>query len=280
MQTLKQRVRELLIGGIAALAMGGPAVAAPSPEAIRADIERAMAAFDIPGMAVSVVYDGDVHYAAGHGVTRIGSTRQVDEHTLFQIGSVSKAFTAAALAVLADDGKLDWDDRVIDHLPEFRLHDAWVTREFTIRDLLTHRSGLPLGAGDLLMFPDGNATPDEVIRALRHFEPASSFRSEFAYDNLLYIVAGEVVARVSGMPFTDFLESRVLVPIGMQDCVATAERAGPGAVLVTPHIKVDGKLDNDTRDQPRRRSGRNRVQRAQHGPLDGLHTCRRRNGGR
>ena len=246
MQTLKLRVGELLVGGIAVLAIAGPAGAAPSADAIRADIERAMAAFDSPGMTVAVVHGGDVHYAAGHGVIEIGSRDPVDEHTLFQIGSVSKAFTAAALAVLADDGKLGWDDPVIDHVPEFRLYDAWVTREFTIRDLLTHRSGLPLGAGDLLMFPDGNATPDEIIRALRHFEPASSFRSEFAYDNLLYIVAGEVIARVSGVPFTDFLESRVLAPIGMQDCVATAERAGPDAVLATPHIKVDDKLETTT----------------------------------
>ena len=135
---------------------------------------------------------------------------------------------------------------VIDHLPEFRLSDPWVTREFTIRDLLTHRSGLPLGAGDLLMFPDGNATAAEIIGALAHFEPATSFRSEFAYDNLLYIVAGEVVARVSGKPFADYLEQELLTPLGMNDCVAYADRAAPNAALATAHVLVDGELETTT----------------------------------
>src|SRR5690606_14626919 len=104
----------------------------------------------------------------------------------------------ASLAVLVDEGKLGWDDPVIDYLPDFRMYDPWVTREFTIRDLLTHRSGLPLGAGDLLLFPEAESTREEIIHAFRYLKPASSFRSKFDYDNLLYIVAGEVVAKVSG----------------------------------------------------------------------------------
>jgi CubicO group peptidase (beta-lactamase class C family) len=220
--------------------------AAPPKPAIVADIERAMAEFGSPAIAVSVVYDGDVYYSAGHGIVEVDSRARVDDRTLFQIGSVSKAFTTAAVALLVDAGKLRWNDPVIDHLPEFRLHDPWVTREFTIRDLLTHRSGLPLGAGDLLMFPDGNATPAEVIHALRYFEPATSFRSEFAYDNLLYIVAGEVVARVSGEPFADFLEKRLFAPLGMNECVATPDRAAPGAEIATPHMSVDGELEITT----------------------------------
>jgi CubicO group peptidase (beta-lactamase class C family) len=135
---------------------------------------------------------------------------------------------------------------VIDYLPEFRMHDPWVTREFTIRDLLTHRSGLPPGAGDLLMFPDGDATPADIIRALRYLEPASSFRSQFDYDNLLYIVAGELVARVAGMPFEEFLEERLLAPLGMRDCVASPGRAGPRAELATPHVVVEDELETTT----------------------------------
>ncbi len=221
----------------------GLASAAPDAAAIDALAERALQAFDVPGMVVSIVVDDAAVHAAGYGIAEIGGTQAVDEHSLFRIGSVSKAFTATALALLADEGRLDWDDPVIDHLPEFRMRDPWVTREFTIRDLLTHRSGLPLGAGDLLIFPDGNATAADVVRALRYFEPASSFRSEFAYDNLLYIVAGVVVERVSGRPFADFLEQRLLAPLGMSDCVASADRAAPRAVLATPHVRIDGELE-------------------------------------
>ncbi len=236
----------LAIAGV----LAGSAAAEPSRKDIDDIVERALATFGSPGMAVSVVHGDGTVYAAGHGVLEIGKDKgeraRVDEHTLFRIGSVSKAFTTAAMALLVDEGKLAWDDRVIDHLPEFRLHDAWVTREFTIRDLLTHRSGLPLGAGDLLMFPDGNATVDEVIGALRHFEPATSFRSEFAYDNLLYIVAGEVVSRAAGMPFEDFVETRLFAPLGMDDCVATIERAPDDATVATPHMEVDGEIETTT----------------------------------
>jgi CubicO group peptidase (beta-lactamase class C family) len=194
-------------------------------------------------MAVSVVRDGAVVYSSGHGVVENARGAAVDDQTLFQIGSVSKAFTAAALALLADAGKLQWDDPVIDYLPEFRMHDPWVTREFKIRDLLTHRSGLPLGAGDLLMFPEGKTTRDEIVHAMRYLKPATSFRSAFAYDNLLYIIAGEVVARVAGIPFEEFLEQRLLFPLGMRDCAATLERVDPAATTATPHMLVDGALE-------------------------------------
>lgn len=177
----------LLVAGVANVIAVGALPAAPAKDAIDGSVRRAMEVFNVPGMAISIVHEGELVHSAGYGDVAVDSSQRVDDRTLFQIGSVSKAFTAATLAILADEGKLDWDDPVIDYLPEFRMYDAWVTREFTIRDLLTHRSGLPLGAGDLLMFPDGNATPAEVVQALRHLKPATSFRSEFAYDNLLYI---------------------------------------------------------------------------------------------
>jgi CubicO group peptidase (beta-lactamase class C family) len=220
--------------------------AMPSTESLDASIERVAKAFEVPGITVSVVHDGKTFYADGHGVVEVGSAVPVSDRTLFQIGSLSKAFTAAALAILVDEGKLTWDGAVIDYLPEFRMYDPWVTREFTIRDLLTHRSGLAPGAGDLLMFPDGKATPAEVIRALRYLKPASSFRSQFAYDNQLYIVAGEVVARIANMPFPAFLEQRLLAPLGMSGCVASADRAAPTAERATAHMLVDGKLVTTT----------------------------------
>lgn len=227
--------------GLASLAPR-EALAVPSKQEIDQSVQRAMEEFQVPGMAVSVVHDGALYYSAGHGVLEAGKKQAVDDRTLFQIASVSKAFTAATLALLADEGKLAWDDRVIDHLPEFRMFDPWVTREFTIRDLLTHRSGLPLGAGDLLVFPEGNASRDEIIHALRYLEPSSSFRSKFDYDNLLYIVAGEVVARVSGLTFEQFLEQRLLAPLGMRDCSATFERVAEDAAKATPHLLIDGEL--------------------------------------
>jgi CubicO group peptidase (beta-lactamase class C family) len=225
------------------LAGATASLAVPSKRSIEKTVARAMEEFQVPGMAVSVVYDGKLYYSAGHGILESGAEAPVDDRTLFQIASVSKAFTAATLALLVDEGKLDWDDPVIDYLPEFRMYDPWVTREFTIRDLLTHRSGLPLGAGDLLLFPQAKSTREDIILAMRHLKPKSSFRSEYAYDNLLYIIAGEVVARVAGTSFEEFLEQRLLNPLGMRDCTATLARTAPNAVKATPHVLMDGKLE-------------------------------------
>lgn len=228
---------------IGSLLGSGITHAAPTKQSIEQSIERAMDVFQVPGMAVSVVYDNKVFYSEGHGIVEIGFDSPVSELTLFQIASVSKAFTTAALALLVDEGKLEWDAPVIDYLPEFRLYDPWVTREFTVRDLITHRSGLPLGAGDLLLFPEGNTSRDEVIRAMRYLKPSTSFRSEYAYDNLLFIIAGEVVARVSGLSFEDFLEQELLAPLGMQDCAASLGRAAAGASKAIPHILVDDEFE-------------------------------------
>ena len=213
---------------------------------IDAAVERAMTLFHVPGMTVSVVHKGEVIYSKGYGVREIGIEDPVDGDTLFQIASVSKAFTAASLALLVDEGKLDWEDRVIDYLPDFRMYDPWVTREFTIRDLLTHRSGLPLGAGDLLFWPAANTNSDEIIRALRYLKPTSSFRSRFDYDNLMYIIAGEVIARVSGMPYADFVESRLFAPLGMSDCRANSSHSRGIENRATPHVPVDGELQITT----------------------------------
>jgi CubicO group peptidase (beta-lactamase class C family) len=228
----------ILVNCLCATALLG----APSKQAIDETILRAMNEFQVPGMAVSVVYDGGVYYSKGHGVLETGGNDRVSDRTLFQIASLSKAFTAASIAVLVDEGELGWDDPVIDYLPEFRMFDPWVTREFTIRDLLTHRSGLPPGAGDLLLFPEANSSRDEIIRAMRYLKPASGFRSGFDYDNLLYIIAGEVVARVAGMSYEDFVEQRLLNPLGMRDCAATLARTSPKAAKATPHVVIDGQL--------------------------------------
>ena len=238
----KKLLASVLAIAFATCSLSAASIAAPPEEEIDQLIERAMDAFEIPGMAVSVVYGGEVYYSKGHGLVEIDKSARVDDKTLFQIASVSKAFTAAALAILVDDGEVDWEDPVIDYLPEFRMFDPWVTREFTIRDLLTHRSGLPLGAGDLLMFPEAQTSREEIIRAMRFLKPTTSFRSEYAYDNLMYIIAGEVVGSASGVPFEEFLEKRLLFPLGMTDCAATLRRTASKATKATPHVEADGKL--------------------------------------
>src|ERR1700722_11433979 len=134
-------------------------------------VARAMQTFDVPGVAVAVVHNGEVVLAKGYGVRRMGHPARVDEHTLFGIASNTKAFTTAALAILVDEGKLKWDDPVIDHLEWFQMFDPYVTHEITIRDLMTHRSGMGLGEGDPLFFPPSSYSRDEIIRRLRFMKP-------------------------------------------------------------------------------------------------------------
>ncbi|MBE0666376.1 MAG: beta-lactamase family protein, partial [Bacteroidales bacterium] len=153
--------------------------------------EQAMKAFDVPGIAVAVVKDGKVIHSKGYGLRSVNSTQEVDENTLFAIASNTKAFTAAALGILVDEGKLRWEDKVIDYIPEFRLYNSYVTEDFNIKDLLTHRSGMGLGAGDLMIWPGSpEFTKEDVIHNLRFLRQTSSFRTKYDYDNLLYIVAG------------------------------------------------------------------------------------------
>ena len=228
----------------AILAPAAPAAYSATPisaTAIDSTVERSMKAFDVPGIAVAVVKDDKVVYSKGFGVDSLKGGRKVDAHTLFGIASNSKAFVAASLAMLVDEKKLKWDDKVTDIIPEFKMYDPYVTAEFTIEDLLTHRSGLGLGAGDLMQFPDGSDfTRAEVIHNLRYLKPVSSFRSKFDYDNLLYIVAGEVVARVSGMSWEEFVERRIMRPLGMNESAASLRRAPAGAALAKPHAPVEG----------------------------------------
>jgi CubicO group peptidase (beta-lactamase class C family) len=216
--------------------------AAPSLAALDGEIERARREFEVPGAAVVVVKDGRVVLEKGYGVKRIGSSDPVDAGTLFAIASNTKAFTAAALGLLAEDGKLSWDDPVTRHLPSFQMYDPYASREMTIRDLLTHRSGLGLGEGDLLYFPPSTFTRQEIVEKVRHLRPATSFRSGYAYDNILYIVAGEVVAAASGRSWEAFVGERILAPMHMADTVPTASLLRPGANLAIPHRPVEGVL--------------------------------------
>jgi CubicO group peptidase (beta-lactamase class C family) len=203
---------------------------------------RVLKEFDVPGIAVGIVKDGKVVLTKGYGVRKIGEPAPVDDHTLFGIASNTKAFTAAALAILVDEGKLAWDDPVVKYLPNFQMYDPYVTREMTIRDLLTHRSGLGLGAGDLMFWPNTTFTRDEIIHRIRYLKPASSFRSRYAYDNVLYLVAGQLIPAVSGKSWDDFIKDRIFKPLSMIESSTTVKAIRPGVNAISPHTNVDGKV--------------------------------------
>lgn len=213
-----------------------------SPE-IDALVERTLKTFDVPGIAVAIIKDDKVIHAKGYGVRSLKTMQKVDENTLFGVASNSKAYTAAALGILVDEKKLKWDDKVTDYIPEFKMYNPYVTEEFTIKDLLTHRSGLGLGAGDLMMWPDSsNFTKADIIHNLRYLKPVSSFRTKYDYDNNLYIVAGEVVARVSKMPWEDFIEQHIMQPLGMSKSAASLSRVKDKSNVIDPHAPVNGKV--------------------------------------
>lgn len=207
-------------------------------------VEATLKAFDVPGIAVAIVKDGKMVFAKGYGVASLKTGKKMDEHTRFGIASNSKAFTVAAIGMLSDEGKLKLDDKVTDYIPEFKLYDPYVTSEFTIRDLLTHRSGLGLGAGDLMIFPDSSDFKvKDIIHNLRYLKPVSSFRTKYDYDNQLYIVAGEVIARVSGMSWEDFIETRIMKPLQMENSAASYLRLKSKANVIDAHAPVDGKVE-------------------------------------
>ena len=195
----------------------------------------------VPGFAISIVKDDRVVFAKGYGVLELGKTPRVDENTLFAIASNSKAFTAAALAILVDEGKLKWDDKVTRHLPSFELYDPYVTRELTIRDLLSHRSGLATFGGDLLWY-ESEYSRDEILRRIRFLKPTSSFRSRFGYQNILFLAAGEVVAKVSGKSWDEFVKERFFVPLAMKRTVTSHADLLNSSNVAVPHNEVDGKI--------------------------------------
>src|SRR5690554_1911799 len=207
-------------------------------------VQKTMETFDVPGMAVAVLKDGKVYHKNTYGVRSLKTNEVVDQNTLFGVASNTKAVTAAALGQLVDRGKLTWDTPVTDIIPEFKLYDSYVTREFTVRDLLTHRSGLGLGAGDLMVFPASNTTTmEEMIHNLRYLKPVSSFRSKYDYDNLLYIVAGEIVARVSNQDYDRYITDHFFRPLKMTRSKLAIPEIDADPNRIDGHAPVDGKLE-------------------------------------
>ena len=212
---------------------------APPPPDLDGFVQQVMKAFQVPGLSVAIVKDGNVVLAKGYGVRKLGEPSPVDGQTRFGIASNTKVFTATALGLLVEEGKLQWDAPVVQYLPWFQLWDPYVTREITIRDLLVHRSGLGLGAGDLLWWPSSTYTRKDIARRLRFIRPATSFRSAYAYDNVLYLVAGEVIEAASGMTWEDFVAERILKKVGMTGSNVRHSDANAAGNVAAPHAEVE-----------------------------------------
>ncbi len=225
------------------LLISSNAVAQLSSKQVDTLVQKAMKQFDVAGVAVAIVKDGKIIHEKGYGVKSIATKQPVDEHTNFQIASNSKAFTTAALSILIDEGKLSWKDKVKTYIPEFKMYNEYVTENFLIEDLLCHRSGMGLGVGDLMFFPDGSDfTIKDVVTSFQYFKPVSAFRTQFDYDNLLYIVAGEIIARVSGMSWEQFVQTRIMEPLQMKHSFTSLAGMKDKTNLATPHSTSTGKI--------------------------------------
>ena len=237
------RFRALLLATLLALPLAAAAQEQPPAEleGIEAFIEQGMRDWGIPGLAVSVVKDDELVWGRGFGVRRLGHPQPVDADTLFNIASVSKAFNAAALGMLVDEGRIGWDDPVVEHIPGLRLYDPYVTQAATIRDMLAHRVGLGRLTGNRLRWISARGRPEQIER-LRHLEPETGFREGYVYSNVLYMVAGEVVPAVTGTPWEQFVEQRLFAPLGMRRSLAGGSRLEETGNVAWPHQEIDGEV--------------------------------------
>lgn len=223
------------------LALAAPALADP-PEDFATRVEALREKVGAPGISIAIVEDGRTTLARGWGVRKLGEPAKVDGATIFQTGSTGKAMTAAALAILVDEGRIAWDDPVIKHMPWFRMYDPWVTREITIRDLLVHRSGLGLGQGDLMFVPRTNLTRRQTVERVAYLKPRTSFRAAYAYDNILYAVAGQLIEEVTGKTWEVFMRERVLRAGGMKHATSDSPDRFRVANRSWPHARLSGPL--------------------------------------
>lgn len=197
-------------------------------------IGKAMQEWRVPGLSIALVKDDSILYTRGYGVRKYGSDDPVDEHTVFSLASNSKPFTVAALSILNDGGKINWDDRVSEYLADFRLYDSCVTSDLRIRDLLCHRSGLRTFSGDLVWYTT-NHSREEVLRRARYLEPAYGFRYRYGYSNIMFLAAGQIIPAVSGLEWEDFLKRELLVPLGMENTYLSLESQKAAPDIAWPH---------------------------------------------
>lgn len=211
------------------------------PQNFDAWVESARQDWKIPGMAVGIVKDGEVIYAKGFGEKRLGSGGEVDANTIFSIASVSKNITAAALGILVDEGKINWDDKITQHIPWFQFKDPWVTREVTIRDVLTHQVGLGRILGNRLQFMTASSR-DEVLHQMRYMDFEKPFRSDFVYNNVMYSLAGQIIEYVDGRTWDEFLKERLFTPLTMNSSTTSITQLKSNDNLAYPHQEIEGKV--------------------------------------
>ncbi|MEO7501130.1 MAG: serine hydrolase [Gemmatimonadaceae bacterium] len=203
-------------------------------------VVKGMQDWKIPGLAVAIVKNDSVVYAKGFGVRTLGKPEKVDENTLFAIASDTKSFTGIVLAMLVDEGKVRWDAPVTTYLPWFQLSNDYLTRELTVRDLLTHRSGL--ARGDLLWTGGMGYSRQELLRRIRFLKPSWSMRSRYGYSNLMYVAAGEVAAAVEHKPWDDIVRTRIFAPLGMTSTNTSVTLLPRLPNVATPHASFDSAV--------------------------------------
>ncbi|GFE84205.1 serine hydrolase [Steroidobacter agaridevorans] len=234
-------VRAALRVTIAATVLVVASAHAAPPSDLDRYVKRVFDTFETPGMAITIVERDKAPVVRTYGVRRMGEAAKVDGQTMFSMGSTTKAFTSAVLAMLVDEGKLSWDSKVVDLLPGFRMYDPYTSSEMTVRDLLVHRSGLGLGAGDLMFVPETTLTRAQIVEKLRYIKPATSFRSGYAYDNMLYVVAGQLIEAVCKDTWENVVRQRILAPLQMEH-TTTSSTTPPGANKGWPHGRVSTEL--------------------------------------
>jgi CubicO group peptidase (beta-lactamase class C family) len=214
----------------------------PRLDSLDAYYQRSLDLWQVPGMAIAIVKDDSVIFAKGYGVKNIKKKKEkVDANTLFPIASNTKAFTAAAIARLVDEGKLHWQTKVVDILPYFTLYDPYVTNHFTIVDLLSHRSGLVTFSGDLLWYGSDYSTED-VVQKLPYLKQHYEFRTHFGYSNIMYIAAGEIIEKLSGKPWAEYIQDEFLTPLGMNNTLTSISQLTKESNVVRPHNKVNDEV--------------------------------------
>lgn len=203
-------------------------------------LEKALKDWDVPGMGVAIVNKEGVIFSKGYGVKDIKIKEPVDANTLFAVASNSKSFTASSIALLVDQGKLSWDDKVIDYLPWFRMYDPYVTANMTIRDLLSHRSGLATFSGDLVWYGT-NYTSEEVVKKAQYLKPVYGFRTTFGYSNIMYLTAGLIIEKISGQSWSDFVKTNFINPLGMSSTLTSIKEFTDKTNLAQPHTSSGDK---------------------------------------
>lgn len=213
----------------------------PSVDALKQYIEDARIKWKVPAVAVGIIYKDTIVLLDGFGEREVGTGKSVDKNTLFAVASNTKAFTAAAIGMLVDEGKADWDDPVTKYLPWFKLYNPYVNENLTIRDLLTHRSGLATFSGDLIWYGSDHSR-NEILRRAQYLKPIHGFRAEFGYSNILYLAAGQIVEKISGMTWDEFLKQRIFEPLGMEHTNTSVSLLDLSGNTAIPHTDVDEKV--------------------------------------